>query len=66
MADSPSSVFENGQAGFVVSHFAYVLSKDAKETGACPQGITTGYATAGDVYITGVLRAWMQRNPSHI
>jgi hypothetical protein len=52
-ADAPSSAFENGQAGFVVSHIAYALSKDASETGACPDGITTGYSTAGDVYVNG-------------
>ena len=33
---------QNGQAGFVVSHFAYALSKDAGETGACPDGMTSG------------------------
>ena len=29
-------------SGFVVSHIAYALSKDAKETGACPNGMTLG------------------------
>ena len=28
--------------GFVVSHIAYALSKDASETGACPNGMTKG------------------------
>jgi hypothetical protein len=36
--------FQNGQAGFVVSHIAYALSKDAQETGACPDGMTLGPA----------------------
>src|SRR5579864_4958266 len=28
--------------GFIVSHMAYALSKDASETGACPNGMTKG------------------------
>jgi hypothetical protein len=44
--------FQNGQAGFVISHFAYALSKDASETGACPDGMTTGYKKVGDIYVT--------------
>ncbi len=43
---------ENGQLGFVVSHIAYALSKDASETGACPAGMTSGYANPGDVFIS--------------
>jgi len=38
--------------GFVVSHIAYALSKDASETGACPAGMTSGYANPGDVFIS--------------
>jgi hypothetical protein len=41
-ADAPGSAFQNGEAGFIVSHIAYALSKDAKETGACPDGMTQG------------------------
>jgi hypothetical protein len=41
-ADAPSNVFQNGEAGFIVSHIAYALSKDANETGACPDGMTQG------------------------
>jgi hypothetical protein len=50
-AEAQSSVFPNGQAGFVVSHIAYALSKDASETGACPDGMTTGYRKVGDIYV---------------
>jgi hypothetical protein len=41
-ADSPSNPFQNGEAGFIVSKIAYALSKDAKDTGACPDGMTQG------------------------
>jgi len=51
-ADVQTSVFQNGQAGFVVSHFAYALSKDASETGACPDGMTSGYSNPGDVFVS--------------
>jgi hypothetical protein len=43
-ADVPTNVFQNGEAGFIVSHIAYALSKDANETGACPDGMTQGNA----------------------
>lgn len=33
---------QNGTAGFVVSHIQYALSHDAKDTGACPAGMTQG------------------------
>jgi hypothetical protein len=46
-ADSQSNARLNGQVGFVVSHIAYALSKDASETGACPEGMTKGYGDAG-------------------
>ena len=42
---------KNDQLGFVVSHIAYALSKDASETGACPNGMTKGYANPGDVFV---------------
>ena len=41
-AAEPANVFQNGEAGFIVSHIAYALSKDANETGACPDGMTQG------------------------
>jgi len=41
-AEIPAQAFQNGQGGFVVSHIAYALSKDASETGACPNGMTLG------------------------
>lgn len=36
-----NEVFRNGEAGFVVTEFAYALA-DAKDTDACPKGMTTG------------------------
>lgn len=41
----------DGEAGFVVSSIRYALSHDASETGACPQGMTEGYANKGDVFV---------------
>jgi hypothetical protein len=41
-AGSPAAFVHDGQAGFVVSHFQYALGKDAKDTGACPNGMTKG------------------------
>ena len=57
-SDAQTNVFQNGQAGFVVSHIAYALSKDASETGACPDGMTKGYGRSsgfndiGDVFVS--------------
>jgi hypothetical protein len=42
VSEVQSNVFQNGQAGFVVSHIAFALSKDASDTGACPDGMTQG------------------------
>jgi hypothetical protein len=50
-AETPDGVFQNGQAGFVVSHIAYALAKDAGETGACPDGMTSGYKNFGDAFV---------------
>ena len=50
-AELQSHGFQNGQAGFVVTHIAYALSKDASETGACPDGMTSGYKNFGDVFV---------------
>ena len=42
-AGPPGNTFQDGQGGFVVSHIAYALSaKDAKDSGACPNGMTLG------------------------
>jgi len=46
-SDSGSSadqgaLVHNGRAAFVVTDFAFALSKDAAETGACPHGWTLG------------------------
>jgi hypothetical protein len=42
-AGPPGNAFQDGQGGFVVSHIAYALSaKDAKDSGACPNGMTLG------------------------
>jgi len=55
--DVQNSAFQDGNAAFVVSHFAYALSKDASETGACPEGMTKGYGKSsgfndiGDVFV---------------
>jgi hypothetical protein len=57
-ADSPPNAVPNAQTGFVVSHIAYALSKDASETGACPDGMTEGYGKTsgyngiGDVFVS--------------
>jgi hypothetical protein len=45
-ADVQTNVFQDGQVGFIVSRIAYALSKDANETGACPDGMTKGYGNA--------------------
>lgn len=50
-AESQNAAFPDGKAGFVVSHIAYALSKDASETGACPDGMSSGYANPGDVFV---------------
>jgi hypothetical protein len=41
----------DGEAGFVVANIRYALSHDASETGACPDGMTEGYADKGDVFV---------------
>jgi hypothetical protein len=41
-ADVQTNPFQDGKAGFVVSDIGYALSRDAKETGACPNGMTSG------------------------
>lgn len=39
--DVLNQVFRNGEAGFVVTEFAYALGPDAKDS-ACPRGMTSG------------------------
>jgi hypothetical protein len=51
-ADVQTGAFPDGKAGFIVSHIAYALSKDATETGACPDGMTGGYKNFGDVFLS--------------
>jgi hypothetical protein len=41
-ADAQTSVFQDGKAGFIVSHIAYALGRDANESGGCPDGMTKG------------------------
>ena len=48
---TPSRTFvQDGKAGFVVSHIEYALARDAKDTGACPDGMTQGVRRAGAPY----------------
>jgi hypothetical protein len=37
-----TGVFHDGRAGFVVTHFKYALAPDARESGACPAGLSQG------------------------
>jgi hypothetical protein len=39
------------QSGFVVSDIGYALSKDYQETGACPDGLSTGFKNFGDAFV---------------
>jgi hypothetical protein len=50
--EAPAGPVAGRQLGFVISHIAYALSRDAKDTGACPDGMTTGYSKVGDVYVS--------------
>ena len=60
-ADSQSNASQNGRMGFVVSHIKYALSKDASETGACPDGMTKGYGDAGGFNDVGA--AFVSKSP---
>ena len=43
LAATDQTIFvQDGNAGFVVTYIEYALSKDAKDTGACPAGMTKG------------------------
>ncbi|MGI9294018.1 MAG: hypothetical protein ACR2PS_08550 [Pseudomonadales bacterium] len=42
--------FQNGEAGFVVSHIEYALGEDAENSGACPEGMTVGYSDPGAAF----------------
>lgn len=37
-----NEIFRKGEAGFVVTEIAYALGPDAKDSGACPAGLTAG------------------------
>lgn len=41
-ADVIAEVIRNREAGFVVTEIAYALGPDAKDSGACPAGMTAG------------------------
>jgi hypothetical protein len=41
-AETLSEVIRGGEAGFVVTEIAYALGPDAKDSGACPAGLTAG------------------------
>ena len=41
----------DGKAGFVLSHIEYALAEDAKDTGACPNGMTETYAGPLEVFV---------------
>jgi hypothetical protein len=58
-ADSEINAPQNGEVGFVVSHIKYALAKDANETGACPDGMTKGYGSAGN--FTDIGAAFVER-----
>jgi hypothetical protein len=51
-AEAQSNPIQNGEAGFVVTHIRYALSRDASETGACPNGMSTGYRQVRDLFVT--------------
>jgi len=40
--ESSASFVQDRKAGFVVAHIEYALAQDAKDTGACPNGMTQG------------------------
>ncbi|MFT5482818.1 MAG: hypothetical protein ACI9GW_001472 [Halieaceae bacterium] len=50
-ASAQEGFTQDGRAGFVVSHIKYALAEDADKTGACPTGMTEGYASAGEVFV---------------
>ena len=41
-----------GQKGFVLTHIQYAFGKDANETGACPDGMSSSYKNMGDVFVS--------------
>lgn len=45
-----SQVFRDGRAGFVVTEIAYALGPDAKDSGACPTGMTGGLSRLIEAY----------------
>lgn len=45
-----TEVFRNGAGGFVVTEISYVLGPDAKDSGACPAGMTAGLRGLVEAY----------------
>jgi hypothetical protein len=52
-AGSAPAFVQNGKAGFVVAHIEFALAPDAKDTGACPNGMTQGMRREGGASGTG-------------
>ncbi len=48
-------IVRNGEAGFVVTEIAYALGPDAKDSGACPAGMTAG--------VRGLIQAYAKASP---
>lgn len=51
LAETQAPFVQGGKAGFVVAHIEYALAPDAKDTGACPNGMTQGYLNPGDIIV---------------
>lgn len=49
-AETMQEVVHKGEAGFVVTEIAYALGPDAKDSGACPNGMTGGVRALVDDY----------------
>lgn len=47
---APDNVFQDGNAGFVVSDMAFALAPGGGGAAGCPNGLTSGYATIGDMF----------------
>jgi hypothetical protein len=50
LAEATPGFVQDGKAGFVVAEIQYALSKDANETGVCPDGMTQGMRREGGAY----------------
>lgn len=49
-AETMKQVIHKGEAGFVVTEIAYALGPDAKDSGACPAGMTAGVRGLVDAF----------------